>query len=52
VSGEETRIVLEANSMPDYMERLKKELEEIRNSEMWRAGAAVRALRPENRQKK
>jgi ketol-acid reductoisomerase len=52
VSGEETRSVLKANSMPDYMERLKKELEEIRNSEMWRAGAAVRALRPENRQKK
>jgi ketol-acid reductoisomerase len=52
VSGEETRIVLEANSLPDYMERLQKELEEIRNSEMWRAGAAVRALRPENRRKK
>lgn len=52
VSGEETRIVLEANSMPDYMERLQKELKEIRNSEMWRAGAAVRGLRPENRKKK
>jgi ketol-acid reductoisomerase len=52
VSGEETKIVLKANSMPDYMERLQKELQEIRNSEMWRAGAAVRALRPENRQKK
>jgi ketol-acid reductoisomerase len=52
VSGEETRIVLEANSKPDYMERLGKELKEIRDSEMWRAGAAVRALRPENRKKK
>ncbi len=52
VSGEETRIVLEANSRPDYMEGLGKELKEIRDSEMWRAGAAVRALRPENRQKK
>jgi ketol-acid reductoisomerase len=52
VSGEETRIVLEANSRPDYMERLGKELKEIRDSEMWRAGAAVRALRPENRKKK
>jgi len=49
VSGEETRIVLEANSAPDYRVKLEKELEEIRNSEMWRAGAAVRALRPENR---
>ncbi len=52
VSGKETRIVLEANSRPDYMERLGKELKEIRESEMWKAGAAVRALRPENRKKK
>ena len=49
VSGEETRIVLEANSAPDYAERLRKELDKMKNSEMWRAGAAVRALRPENR---
>jgi ketol-acid reductoisomerase len=49
VSGEETRIVLKANSAPDYAQRLRKELDEIKNSEMWRAGAAVRALRPENR---
>ena len=49
VSGEETRIVLEANSAPDYSQRLRKELDEIKNSEMWQAGAAVRALRPENR---
>ncbi|MBW2000348.1 MAG: ketol-acid reductoisomerase [Deltaproteobacteria bacterium] len=52
VSGKETRIVLEANSAPDYREKLEKELAEIRDSEMWRAGAAVRALRPENRNKK
>ncbi len=51
VSGKETRIVLEANSAPDYRPKLNKELEAIRNSEMWRAGAAVRALRPENRKK-
>jgi ketol-acid reductoisomerase len=49
VSGEETRIVLEANSAPDYSERLRKELDEMKNSEMWQAGAAVRGLRPENR---
>ncbi|MGQ9590860.1 MAG: ketol-acid reductoisomerase [Planctomycetota bacterium] len=47
-SGKETQIVLEANSAPDYGERLKRELKEMANSEMWRAGAAVRALRPEN----
>jgi len=46
VKGEETRVVIEANSRPDYRERLQEELAEIRDSEMWRAGAAVRALRP------
>ena len=49
VSGEETRIVLKANSAPDYMEKLRKELDEIRLSEMWKAGTAVRSLRPERR---
>jgi len=47
-SGEQTRIVLEANSAPDYRERLEEELREIRESEMWQAGAAVRSLRPQN----
>jgi ketol-acid reductoisomerase len=51
VNGHETRVVLEVNSAPDYRERLEKELGEMRNSEMWRAGAAVRGLRPENRGK-
>jgi ketol-acid reductoisomerase len=49
VSGKETEIVMKANSAPDYKERLQKELDEIKNSEMWRAGAAVRGLRPQNR---
>lgn len=48
VSGEETRIVLEANSAADYKEKLDAELTEMRESEMWRAGAAVRSLRPTN----
>ncbi len=52
VSGEETRIVLRANSAPDYKEKLEAELREMRDSEMWKAGAAVRALRPENWGKK
>jgi ketol-acid reductoisomerase len=47
VSGEQTRIVLEANSAPDYKEKLEAELREMRESEMWQAGAAVRSLRPE-----
>jgi ketol-acid reductoisomerase len=46
VSGEETRVVLGANSSPDYREKLDGELREMRESEMWQAGAQVRALRP------
>ncbi len=46
-SGEETRIVLDANSNSDYRRRLEAELAEMRESELWQAGAAVRALRPE-----
>src|SRR6476660_1046027 len=45
--GEETRRVLETNSRKDYREQLEKELKEIADSEMWVAGKAVRALRPE-----
>ena len=50
-SGAECKRVLEVNSAPDYREKLQKELNTLKNSEMWRAGAAVRALRPENRRK-
>ena len=50
VSGKETQIVLDANSAPDYRERLQSELDEMKNSEMWRAGKTVRSLRPENRE--
>jgi ketol-acid reductoisomerase len=50
-SGEETRRVLEANSQPDYQEKLAEELRQMRESEMWQAGAMVRSLRPENWQK-
>ncbi len=49
ISGKETEIVMAANSAPDYREKLNKELEAIHNSEMWKAGAAVRGLRPSNR---
>jgi len=51
-TGKETKRVLEANSAPNYLVNLRKELDEIKDSEMWTAGAAVRALRPENRRKK
>src|SRR5436309_7966247 len=46
-TGQETKRVLEANSRPDYRVQLEKELKEIAESEMWKAGAQVRALRPE-----
>jgi ketol-acid reductoisomerase len=48
-SGAETKRTLDANSRPSYKDDLEKELAELRNSEMWRAGAAVRSLRPENK---
>jgi len=51
-SGEEAKIVLDRNSQPDYRVKLDAELAEIRNSEMWQAGAKVRELRPENWGKK
>jgi len=51
-SGKETKRVLEVNSATDYKEKLDAELKQIRDSEMWRAGAAVRSLRPENWKKK
>ena len=39
---------IDTNCMPDYREGLEKELAALRESEMWRAGAVVRKLRPEN----
>ncbi|KAG0335545.1 Bifunctional acetohydroxyacid reductoisomerase [Podila horticola] len=47
-NGTETRRSLDKNSAPNYRSELEKELKEISNHEMWRAGKAVRQLRPEN----
>ena len=47
-AGNEAQRSIDSNSRPDYREKLNKELEEMRNSEMWQAGAVVRKLRPEN----
>jgi ketol-acid reductoisomerase len=47
-SGNEAKIVIEANSKPDYREKLDAELKELRESEIWQAGQTVRKLRPEN----
>ncbi|MGD0539806.1 MAG: ketol-acid reductoisomerase [Verrucomicrobiota bacterium] len=46
-SGKEAVRVIQACGAPNYQEQLARELAAIHDSEMWRAGAAVRALRPE-----
>ena len=48
-TGEETRIVLEKSQELDYRQKLADELKEMGGSEMWRAGATVRSLRPERK---
>jgi ketol-acid reductoisomerase len=45
-SGEECVRVLKSTGAPNYKEILDGELREMGNSELWKAGAAVRNLRP------
>lgn len=47
-TGKETQRTMEYAGRKDYREAFEKEMEEIRNLEIWRAGKAVRSLRPEN----
>ena len=47
-AGNEAQRSIDSNSKDDYRAKLEEELKELRESEMWRAGAAVRKLRPEN----
>ena len=51
-SGKEAETVINANQQPDYREKLNEELKEVRESELWQAGATVRKLRPENQPSK
>ena len=46
--GTEAQRSIDSNSQPDYRERLNEELRQMRESELWQAGATVRQLRPEN----
>lgn len=46
--GNEAQRSIDCNSKSDYRVGLEQELKELRESEMWQAGAAVRKLRPEN----
>ena len=48
-SGAETRRVIRVCGKRNYREMLDEELARIGNSEMWQAGAAVRALRPKQK---
>jgi len=50
-AGKETRRVIRSCSKKNYKELLDKELSEIGNSEMWRAGKACRSLRPKKKAK-
>lgn len=45
-TGQETKEVIRDCSGKDYQQFLAKKLAEIHDSEMWRTGVAVRALRP------
>jgi ketol-acid reductoisomerase len=47
-TGNEAQISIDSNSKSDYRVKLEKELSELRESEMWQAGKAVRKLRPES----
>lgn len=46
--GVEAQISIDSNSQADYREKLEVELKALEDSEMWRTGAEVRKLRPEN----
>ena len=48
-TGKETKRVLDSTSSVDYKDSLEIELKEMRESELWQAGKAVRSLRPENK---
>ncbi len=46
-SGAEAKRTIETCSKADYRSKLAEELKELRESELWQAGEAVRSLRPE-----
>jgi ketol-acid reductoisomerase len=50
-TGEESRVVLERSKEANYKQKLADELKAMGNSELWRAGATVRSLRPSKQNK-
>jgi len=45
-TGKETKRVIDSLSSVNYKDSLNEELKEMRDSELWQAGKAVRSLRP------
>lgn len=45
-SGKEAAVVIEANSKPEYKEKLNEELNNMARKEIWQVGNVVRKLRP------
>jgi len=50
-AGEESHIVLERSKEANFKQKLADELNAMGNSELWRAGATVRSLRPKQSNK-
>lgn len=50
-NGHEADVVIQANSLPDYKERLETELASMRQEELWQVGKKVRALRASSTEK-
>lgn len=44
-TGNEAKITIDANSDPNYRKNLQKELEEIKNQEVWKIGHIIRKMR-------
>ena len=51
VTMKEAREVIRDTGCPDYKEKMAKKLADLSGAEMWRAGAAVRKLRPAEKAK-
>ncbi|WP_185873368.1 ketol-acid reductoisomerase [Blattabacterium cuenoti] len=48
-SGNEAERIISYNSDKEYRNKLKKELDNIKNSEIWKVGSVIRNLRPEKK---
>ncbi|WP_185877433.1 ketol-acid reductoisomerase [Blattabacterium cuenoti] len=51
-SGNESNRVIEYNSDKNYRIKLEKELENLKNSELWKVGSIIRKLRPNKKNNK